>query len=155
MRLLRMLTAIIAGTIAVVWVFATFIVRDHHVHMTQQSDSEILYSVDDGKTFSSPEACVQHCKSRRGWNLRNTISISTDGSVSTNDLQYLGDLMLFYTIYPTTLETQQGGDHVIREYRPGSYLEDFREQRQQERQRNANSERLSVRRSAHGKPLLD
>ena len=140
MRLMRMLTAIIVGTIAVVWVFVAFIVRDHHVHMTRQPESTILYAVDDGRTFSSPDACVKHCKNRRGWNLRNTVRISTDGSVSTNDLQYLGDLMCHYTIYPTTLETKRGGDAVSWDYRPGPHLEGF----SNERQRNANNQMQNI-----------
>jgi len=130
-----MLTAIIVGTIAVVWVFVTFIVRDHHVHLTQQTVSGILYTVDDGKTFSSPETCVQHCKNRRGRNLRNTVRISTDGSVGTNDLHYLGDLMCHYHIYPTTLETKRGEEQVSWDYRPGQYIEGI----SNERQRNANT----------------
>ena len=127
-----MITVVIVGTIAVVWIFVTFIVRDHHVLMTRQADSAILYTVDDGKTFPSPESCVQHCISRRCWNRRNTVRISTDGSVGTNELQYLGDMMCHHYIYPTTLETKRVEEPVSWEYRPGQYLESFSNQQQKD-----------------------
>ncbi|MCK5528686.1 MAG: hypothetical protein KAI74_03300 [Kiritimatiellae bacterium] len=130
MRLLRILTAALVGVTAVVWIFTTFIVRDHHIHIIRQPDSTILYAVDDGKTFDSPESCIQHCKSRRGWNLRNTVRISTDGSVNTNTLQHLGDMMCHHNIYPTTIETKSEGGTMTWEYQPSPYLEDY--SRQQE-----------------------
>ena len=128
MRILKILFAGIAGAALVIWTFVTFIVKDHEVRVSRDLAS-LVYSVDDGATFTNAESCVEYCLGRRGWNLRNTVRISAGASVATNDVQYLADLMCYHHIYPTTLELQVERGKKVEEYSPGRFLEEFSRQR--------------------------
>jgi len=129
MRIFKILIIGIAGAALVTWGFVTFIARDHVVRI-QQSAGVLQYSVDDGTVFTNVNACVKHCLERRAWNLRNTVRICAGGSVSTNEVQYLADLMCYNHIYPTTLELEAGSGKSFQQYQPGPYIEKFGRQEQ-------------------------
>jgi hypothetical protein len=147
MRILKILFIGIAGAALVTWSFVAFIAKDHVVRI-QQSAGALRYSVDDGTEFTNVNACVTHCLNRRAWNLQNTVRICARESVSTNEVQYLADLMCYNHIYPTTLDFETASGKHIQQYQPGPYIETFGRQEQL----NANHTSEGIRQPADGLP---
>lgn len=129
------------------WGFVMFIVKDHEVRL-EQIGGILRYYVDDGTEFTNVTTCVTHCLGRRAWNLRNTVRISVVGSVGTNEVQYLADLMCYNHIYPSTVELKTGSGGSIQRYQPGPYIEKFGRQEQL----NANHTSEGIRQPADGLP---
>jgi len=147
MRILKILFVGIVGAALVTWGFVKFIVRDHVVCIERTGQS-LRYAVDDGTEFTNVNTCVTHCLGRRAWSLRNTVRIYARASVSTNEVQYLADLMCYNAIYPTTLELENGSGTSRQQYQPGAYLETFGRQEQL----NANHTSAGIRQPADGLP---
>jgi MFS superfamily sulfate permease-like transporter len=71
MKLLKMLGAIIIGTIIMIWSFLTFIAQDNHVSMTRDATGIIHYALMTVHNSPMPN---------RAWNI---VAIGTDGITET------------------------------------------------------------------------
>ena len=130
-----MMKKIIVIAISMLAVTALAIVgpgKAQKITVTRDAEQNLVFKVDDGKSFADVDACAIHCYQRSSWRDKrsdwaNLVDIRFVVQLSADDRLYIGDRFVANKVYPDKMTWVESGKTNTVVYRPDN--ESIRERR--------------------------